>query len=151
MRSRLPYFNTTLRNLEYRLRKFSDNVPKMLEGIVRSKEDEIVEMVQTQLQMGYNGDEEFIDDYMPYTPYTVKRKKQKGQPWTKVTLKDTGAFYKGMHIVFDEGGFYVTSSDGKTEDLKEKYKPTIFRLANDNLSELLTDHIREEFIRRIKG
>ena len=89
-------YNATLRNLEYRLRAFKDSLPMLLEDIVRDKEDVIVSAIaDDQLyRRGINGRGEKIMDYMPYAPKTIQNKKRKGQPTTRVTLRDTGAFHE---------------------------------------------------------
>lgn len=145
-------YNASLRNLEYRLRTFKDNLPTMLEEIVRDKEDVIVSAIaDDQLyRRGINGHGEKIMDYAPYKPSTIRNKKKKGQPTTRVTLRDTGAFHEAMFVVFDSEGFYITSSDRKTPELVEKYGEEIFRLTNKNFTRILRSHIRKELIKRAK-
>lgn len=111
-------YNATLRNLEYRLRAFKDNLPMYLEDIIRDKEDVIVSAIaDDQLyRRGINGRGEKIMSYMPYTAKTIQNKKRKGQPTTRVTLRDTGAFHKSMFVVFDSEGFYITASDEKQKN-----------------------------------
>lgn len=150
--SKLNRYNTTLRNLTYRLRAFRDNIPNMLEDIIRDKESVIVSAIaDDQLyRRGITGKEQKIMDYAPYTARTIQNKRKKGQPTTRVTLRDTGAFHKAMFVVFDSDGFYVTSSDEKTEKLAEKYGEAIFRLTDKNLTRILRAHVRKEFIKRLK-
>lgn len=145
-------YNATLRNLEYRLRAFKDNLPMLLEDIVRDKEDVIVSAIaDDQLyRRGINGKSEKIMDYMPYTARTIKNKKRKGQPTTRVTLRDTGAFHESMYVVFDSEGFYITASDEKTQDLVEKYGEEIFRLTDKNFTRIIRSHIRKELVKRLK-
>lgn len=145
-------YNTTIANLTYRLRRFRDDIPSLLEEIIRDKEDVIVSaIVDDQLyRRGITGKEKKIMSYAPYAPRTIKAKKKKGQPTTRVTLRDTGAFHESAYIVFDQDGFYITSSDSKTEDLKQKYGDEIFRLTDKNLTRILRSHVRKEFIKRAK-
>lgn len=145
-------YNATLRNLEYRLRAFKDNLPMYLEDIIRDKEDVIVSAIaDDQLyRRGINGRGEKIMSYMPYTAKTIQNKKRKGQPTTRVTLRDTGAFHKSMFVVFDSEGFYVTASDEKTEKLIKKYGEEIFRLTNKNFTRIVRSHIRKELVKRLK-
>ena len=145
-------FNTTLRNLEYRLRAFKDNLPELLEEVVRDKEDVIIAAITNDqlFRRGVNGRDEKIMDYMPYRPGTIRKKQKKGQPTTRVTLKDTGEFYKSMFVVFDSEGFYITSNDDKAKYLVKKYGDTIFRLTDKNLTRILRSHIRKELVKRIK-
>ena len=145
-------YNATLRNLEYRLRAFKDSLPMLLEDIVSDKEDVIVSAIaDDQLyRRGINGKGEKIMDYMPYTAKTIKNKRKKGQPTTRVTLRDTGAFHESMFVVFDSEGFYITASDEKTQDLVEKYGKEIFRLTNKNFTRIVRSHIRKELTKRLK-
>lgn len=145
-------YNATLRNLEYRLRKFKDSLPMLLEDIIRDKEDVIVSAIaDDQLyRRGINGKGIKIMDYMPYTSKTIEIKNKKGQPTTRVTLRDTGAFHESMHVVFDSEGFYITSSDEKTPELVEKYGEEIFRLTDKNFTRIIRSHIRKELIKRLK-
>lgn len=145
-------FNTTLRNLEYRLRAFKDNLPELLEKVVRDKEDVIIATITNDqlFRRGVNGRDEKIMNYMPYRPSTIYKKHKKGQPTTRVTLKDTGDFYKSMFVVFDSEGFYITSNDDKAQYLVKKYGNSIFRLTDKNLTRILRSHIRKELVKHIK-
>lgn len=149
----LNYYNASLRNLTYRLRAFKDSLPQYLEEAVREKEDVIVNAVaQKQLyNRGINGRGIKIKSYMPYRPRTIELKQKKHQPHTRVTLRDTGAFYAGMHVVYTHDGFYVTSSDLKTEGLVAKYGPEIFRLTDQNLTFILRKHIKTSLTRKIRA
>ena len=145
-------YNASLRNLEYRLRAFKDSLPTMLEDIVRDKEDVIVSAIaDAQLyRRGINGRGEKIMSYAPYAASTIKKKKKKGQPTTRVTLKDTGVFHESMYVVFDSEGFYITSDDEKTKELTKKYGKEIFRLTDENFNRILRSHIRKELTKRLK-
>lgn len=145
-------YNATLRNLEYRLRAFKDSLPELLEDIIRDKEDVIVSAIaDDQLyRRGINGKGEKIMDYKPYTLRTIQNKKRKGQPTTRVTLRDTGAFHESMYVVFDSEGFYITASDEKTQDLVKKYGEEIFRLTDKNFTRIIRSHVRKELVKRLK-
>lgn len=145
-------YNATIRNLTYRLRAYRDSLPMLLENAIRSKESAIVSAIADgQLyRRGINGHGEKIMDYRPYAPRTIKNKKRKGQPTTRVTLRDTGAFHRAMRVVFDSEGFYVTSGDYKTEKLTKKYGATIFRLTDKNLTRILRSHVRKELAKQLK-
>lgn len=146
------YYNTSIRNLAYRLRQFKDSLDDMLEDIIREKEDIIISaVVDDQLfRRGITGSGIKIWSYAPYADSTIKAKKKKGQPTTRVTLRDTGVFHKSVHLVYTGEGFYLTSDDKKVDDLRKKYGNEIFRLTNDNLSRILNVHIRRELTKRLK-
>lgn len=145
-------YNASIRNLEYRLRAFKDSLPSLLEDIITDKEDVIVSAIaDDQLyRRGINGRGEKIMDYAPYSPVTIKKKKRKGQPTTRVTLRDTGAFHKSMFVVVDSDGFYITSDDYKTQYLIKKYGDEIFRLTDKNFTRILKSHIKKELVKRLK-
>lgn len=145
-------YNATLRNLEYRLRAFRDSLPEMLEDVIRDNEDVIVSAIaDDQLyRRGITGRGRKIKDYAPYKDTTIRIKREKGQPTTRVTLRDTGDFHNSMFVVFDADGFYITSSDEKTEDLVAKYGEDIFRLTDKNFTRIIRSHIRRDLLRRTR-
>lgn len=146
-------YNTSIRNIEYRLRRFKDSLPKHLAKIISDKEDVIIDAIRNNqlYQRGINGKGQKIMDYKPYKPSTIKRKLRKGQPTTRVTLKDTGNFHKSMVLVFDDNGFYVTATDDVTKYLVKKYGDEIFRLTDKNLNRILKSHIQKELVKLLKA
>ena len=146
------YFNASIKNLVYRLRKFKDILDEELKDEIMKHEDVIVQMVtQEQLyEKGIEGRGTEIMSYQPYTARTIRIKQKKGQPYDRVTLKDTGEFYNSLHVEFDDEGFYVTSTDDKAKYLLARYGKTIFRLTNENFSELLRNYVRPSLQEKLK-
>jgi len=146
------YYNASIRNLVYRLRKFKDILSDELKDEIMKHEDVIVQMVaRDQLyEQGIEGKGISIMSYQPYAIRTIKYKQRKGQPYDRVTLKDTGEFYNSLHVEFDNEGFYVTSTDDKAKYLLERYGRTIFRLTNENFSELLANYIKPSLKEKLK-
>lgn len=146
------YFNTSLRNLNYRLRKFKAILSQELENIILDNESIIVEMItQQQLyEQGIEGRGIEISSYAPYAESTIRKKIKKGQPTNRVTLKDTGDFYKSLRIEFDDKGFYIVSNDFKSPYLLKKYGPTIFRLTDENLKTLIHKYIKPTLTVKLK-
>ena len=147
------YYNASLRNLEYRLRKFRDELPTALEDIIRDKEDVIVSAVANDqlYRRGVNGRDEKIWSYAPYAPSTIAAKRRKGQPTRRVTLRDTGDFHNAFYVVYEQDGFYVTSADKKTQWLVPKYGEAIFRLTDKNFTRILRSHVRKELQKRVRA
>lgn len=145
-------YNATMRNLEYRLRAFKDSLPDTLKEIVMDKAGVIVSAVANDqlYRRGVNGRDVKIMSYQPYAMRTILAKKRKGQPTTRVTLRDTGVFHKSMYLVADDEGFYVTSDDRKAVWLTKRYGEAIFRLTDKNFTRILRSHIRKELVRRLK-
>jgi len=72
---------------------------------------------------------------MPYSPYTIKIKQAKGQPTDRLTLRDTGAFYKSFTVEV-EGTSIVLDADGQKQDanLFSQYGIDILGLNDQNMS-----------------
>lgn len=66
-----------------------------------------------------------------YTMFTVIMKEAKGQPSTRVTLKDTGEFYQGIYAEMKSYGLEVDSKDSKSNALQEKYGDEIFGIQGE--------------------
>ena len=76
---------------------------------------------------------------------------RKGQPYDRVTLRDTGYFYSGITFDFDEHGIFLTSTDDKKEKLIGKYGHDIFGVSDDPyLTEMIRDYVRDGLIVRLK-
>ena len=142
------YYNTSLRNLEFRLRKFKPILEEHLKKEFEKHEKEIVDLIRDQLYAGLDGYEEPIEP--PYAMRTKKRKLKKGQPIDRVTLKDTGRFYESLRIQFDASGFRIVSDESKAQFLLKKYGPDVLRLMNENLNEVIRQYIRPSLTKKLK-
>lgn len=91
----------------------------------------------------------------PYSPFTVEEKKRKGQPTDRVTLKDTGDFYRTFKVIPFKGGFRIeadTIKDG--EDLEDSWGDEIIGISPQNLEIIINfyrDAIKEKVRQRIKA
>lgn len=111
----------------------------------------IVELNVEQLyEYGINSLGIRIDTYDPYSPYTVRVKKEKGQPYDRVTLRDTGDFHRSFEVVFDPASFYITATDNKTQMLVERYGERIFGLTTENKKELTEKYVVSEVTKEIR-
>lgn len=109
---------------------------------LEQNQQKIVEANVEQLyEYGINSLGIRIDTYQPYTPYTVRIKQEKGQPYDRVTLRDTGDFQKSFEVVFEPIGFYITATDYKTQDLIDKYGAKIFGLIKENRQEIAIKYV----------
>lgn len=143
------YYNATIKNFSYRLRKFKPVLEQALKEEIKNNEDKIVGLIQTQLYMGLDGYDREIEP--SYTSRTRKYKKKKGQPYDRVTLYDTGEFYKSLHIELDEKGFSIVSDDKKADELLEKYGEPILRLMNSSITEIIRVYLRPALTERMKN
>lgn len=139
------YYQTSLKNLIYRLRSL--NQPGIIEALkdgVEENETVILDLVRIEqlYNSGVNGRGVSIASYAPYTRYTVQVKADKMQPTDRVTLCDTTNFYREMEIVFTEKGFYIESSASYTPDILEKYGREVLRLTNEHFNLIVVPLLR---------
>ena len=114
---------------------------KLFELLFKDKEfkDFILELnTQTQLyDQGVGSDGNSIGKY---SNYTINIKKEKGQPTDRVTLKDTGEFYKSFRvrwIASGNGMIQITANTMKEDtDLLVAWGKEILGLNEDSLSQL---------------
>jgi hypothetical protein len=79
--------------------------------------------------LGIDSDGKFLGFYRPYTIFT---KKIKLLPYNRITLFDTGAFYRGWDIRVVNNTIQFFSRDSKSSMLQEDYGSAIFGLTNQN-------------------
>ena len=138
----------TLRELYQRVKGV--DVEALKRDAVQENDKELVEINrQKQLyEKGINAEGVEIWDYRPYKPSTQKKKAGKGQPYDRVTLKDTGKFYKGMLLKVKGDEYDIDSTDETTRYLKDKYGD-IFGIAPQFLTEAQRK-VTRSFGRRFK-
>lgn len=142
------YYNASIKNLVYRLRKFKPVLEDALKEEIERHQDFITDSIRIQLDMGIDG---YYDEIRPpYAPRTIKRKIKKGQPTDRVTLKDTGKFYDSLYLEFDESGFRILSNDEKAKYLIAKYGSPILRVYNEDFNRFLRFYIRPALAERMK-
>ena len=90
-------------------------------AIIEANQDQLYELGHNPLGISIGS----------YAPKTITIKKDKGQPYDRVTLKDTGDFYAGFHLDADNTGFRISSTDWKTEELLERWG-NVFGLTEEN-------------------
>lgn len=82
----------------------------------------------------------------PYTPFTVRKKIEKGQESDFVTLQDTGDFAKGVKAIVGGDFVEMDSTDSKSGDLKDKYGEEIFGIDDftiRQIQDILINNVKE--------
>lgn len=103
--------------------------------------DIMIELNRLQLYSGLRSDDSRTDTApgRPYAPSTVLRKKRKGQPSDRVTLKDTGAFYERIRVRNTAGLLEIWNENTQLlKSLQERYGDKIMGLSADSM-----DRVRE--------
>lgn len=137
-----------------RLKSFEDEIAKVIEEVVRENAHIILDMnAEDQLfEKGITRKGVEIASFAPYAALTVEIKKLKGQPTSRVTLRDEGDFHSSFYIEFQADGFQVKASDWKTEELMFGYGEDILGLTDENFHEFAVDYVKpalNELLKRL--
>ena len=147
------YFNTSLRNLVYRLRRFKPVLEKELEGEILGKSFLVAQLMiaKGQLEEGLDGRGVPLASIHDYTKRSKDKKSKMGEYTGKVTLRNTGTFHRSLKVVSEAGGFRIVSTDNprKVGHLIRRWGKPILRLSNEHLNELLME-IRPSLSAKLK-
>jgi hypothetical protein len=101
------------------------NMMEVAAEAIESTKEDLKEWQKEQLFAGYINDGK-TKITPPYKASTRRTKARKGQPYDRVTLRDTGAFYEGIFIDVRNSTFVTDSTDEKSSILQDKYGSKIF-------------------------
>lgn len=123
-----------------------DSIQEVLEG----EREAIVELnTENQLfQQGIGADGKKLEP--PYSVSTRRAKTRKSQPLDRVTLKDTGKFYRNTDAVPTEREVTITNDDSKRDKLEDKYGDRIFGLTGESQGILSQTIVKPGLIRILK-
>ncbi len=84
-------------------------------------------------QLFDDGIDSLGDSLGEYSPFTVELKKIKGQPTDRITLKDTGKFYKTFKIEVKDDSFFINANPIKEDtNLFDDFGSEIVGLTEEN-------------------
>lgn len=135
-----------------RLKSFEGEIIKVIEEVVRENDNIILDMnAEDQLfQKGITRKGVEIASFAPYAPLTIEIKKMKGQPTSRVTLRDEGDFHRSFYIEYQSDGFQIKASDWKTDDLIKRYGEGILGLTDSNFQEFANDYVKPALAELLK-
>ena len=85
-------------------------------------------------EQGIDANEQSLGEY---TAFTKELKKQKGQPTDRITLKDTGDFYKSFRVRSTNNGFVIMANAIKEDtDLTQEFGEDIIGLTDLSISQV---------------
>lgn len=132
-----------------RVNTLASTLQNEVPDIINRTKETVADIQATQLSTGTRSDGTRTTP--DYRPLTIELKQ--GQPGLagvtdRVTLYNTGEFYRGLTVMNIDGvKFEITSRDPKTAKLEEKYGEKILGLNRDN-KEL---YARGAFFRELKA
>ena len=85
-----------------------------------------------------------------YAPKTIEIKQAKGQPFDRVTLRDTQAFQNSITLRITKRGFEYFATDEKTDSLIFRYGPDILGLSESDWNKVKPVYV-DRLIAAVKG
>jgi hypothetical protein len=137
----------SIASLYNRLNNF--DIAKVSAESINETKEKIVELNQEQLFAGKRSDGSNIRP--AYSGFTINEKEKKGQPYDRVTLKDTGAFYAGIEVKVEGDKVIERSLDEKNDELFEKYATgsgNIFGLSSPFKIQYIGESLRPVFLKK---
>ena len=116
-----------------KLKAVRASIPQIVLDIIRENEPFVIELQQGQLDEGINSKGQQIKP--SYAASTIARKKRKGQPFNRVTLRDEGDFYKSFDIIYNDsnGTFIMKATDFVRQYLVKRYGEDIEGLTPESI------------------
>lgn len=85
-----------------------------------------------------------------YSPYTIQIKQQKGQPYDRVTLKDTGDFYNSFMVLSHDTYIEILANPIKNgKDINLEWGGYVIGLNPQNMIKII-DEIKIKYIQIVK-
>jgi len=129
-------------------RRFRD-IRKIINRAIVENQEEILDLNIAQLESGKDSNDAYLDEY----EYDSYAKMKKGPPYNSKAplgipnLRLEGDFHEGFIMEPDGDDFNITSTDSKTDRLRDKYGDDIFGLNKRNIGEaaslILEDTLKE--------
>lgn len=117
-------------------------------------EDVMADLNASQLAQSTRSDgSETLPTYRDITIEKKKKKSGLSGVSDRVTLYDTGAFYRALYAKVQGEDIEFGSADWKADKLDEKYstqRGSIFGLTEDSRDDLVESHLRDEWERRVE-
>lgn len=131
------------------LERFQEKIIPTIRQVLWDNEYIIIDMNATDqlFDKGIDSKGISINTYAPYAEYTIQIKKQKGQPYDRVTLHDEGEFAESFFLDVGADSFEIKAADGKTQELLRSYGRDVMGLTNENLREIIKVYIYPELIK----
>lgn len=131
------------------LHAFLSNQDDIILGLIQGEERTVLDL-NRESQLFDLGEDANSREIRPrYTPYTIQIKRLKGQPIDRVTLKDTGDFYRSFDIVYTADAFEILALDSKTQKIVAKYGYEVLGLSDDSLQFVIDAIMRGGLIQEL--
>lgn len=118
------------------LEEIQNNMDAFILGVIKANESKILQLnTESQLfEKGIDSDGRKLQP--PYQPATKQRKRKKGQPTNRITLRDEKDFHLSFLVRYGIDDFEISSTDPKSIYLLRRYGKGIFGLTDDSIKEV---------------
>lgn len=131
------------------LREIEESIYSTLKDVINKESDVLVEIL-TQNQMFQKGEDgKGLSIHPDYAQSTISIKLTKSQPTDRVTLKDSGDFYKSINIVAESDKFIIEAPIEYSKFLTAKYGQDILRIQDMEMKEFFMKFVRPELEKNI--
>jgi hypothetical protein len=86
-----------------------------------------------------------------YANITKEIKKEKGQRYDHITLRDTGDFHSAFTMDATAYGAVIYSKDEKANQLKRLFGAKIYDLTNENQADINHEKIKPNFLKQLRS
>lgn len=112
--------NEPLKKLIKKLRSLEEFAESELANFIKTNSGEVAD--DNVSQMFDLGQDQFGNPLGDYTAFTKSIKAAKGQRTDHITLRDTGAFHRGIDLIQSgKKSFNIIGRDSKTSELNRRY------------------------------
>lgn len=138
--------------IEQQITRFNTiDLNKLLDESIFQTQEQLLDLVRSQLEVGVKGTGEALDDYASQS-YADFKKNVVGSiaPYFTPDLKLTGSFYSEFFITTNQLVIDIDSKDYKANALEKKYGNSIFNLTKENLDKYARDVIYPVLMPKIR-
>lgn len=125
------------------------DIDQIVEDSIQATKGELLDQNRAQMEAGQTKEQKPITPL--YAPSTIARKKRKGQPYDRVTLKDKGDLYGKMDAQVDNEQVLIGSGVEYAKHLEKKYGIQIFGVGgvfkvryNDVLAPVIVGKVKDQ-------
>ena|SRR5690554_175631 len=135
-----------------------NNIEKILFGIIKTIQKEILDANKTQLSKGKDVYNKTIGLYSKATEaittnqYLLGQRKDIKKEGTPYTAHETGAFFKGFYLEIVGDAFRIFSKDSKTHEILDTWdSDALFGLTDEKLREIVRNDILPFLLKNIRN
>ena len=137
----MPINETVISNLKQSIEEIQQSINRSCKQAFNQYQQKVLDLNRKQMFEGVKSDDTIT--LPPYAQSTVRLKIKKLQPYDRVTLKDTGAFYDNLLLEVNENEvkFKISSVLQYPLYLLDRYSLSILGLNTTNKTDFLNDDI----------